>query len=102
MDAVGPNDHASLLRNSCSAWAMTADASYLVTVQENLLHREAFPQFSPSRNGRIDEQLVEYLPPRVVTLGEAVARWGRAAESERAEVEGQPGNGGTVRGDKLI
>src|SRR5690349_16513412 len=99
MDTVGPDDHASLLRDRCAALGMTTDASHLVAVHEDLLHREAFPQLNASRNGRIGEQLVEYLPPRVVTRSDAVARWRRATEGDGAEIEGQPGNGGTVRGD---
>src|SRR5579872_1879146 len=102
MDAIGPDDHMSLLHNGCSPWAMTTNARDALAVHDDLLHREAFPQLSPGLNGGLNEDMVKHLSSWIVTLGDAVARWGRAAESNGAEIEGQPGNRGTVRGDKLI
>ncbi|GAC1626752.1 MAG: hypothetical protein NVS4B9_18320 [Ktedonobacteraceae bacterium] len=63
MDAVGPDDYACLLCDGCSAGGMATDASHLIAVHEDLLHREAFPQFDASLHGSFNEDSVQHFAP---------------------------------------
>src|SRR5207248_3308434 len=100
--AVGTDDYVSLLSTDRTAWGVAADTCDAIAVHEHLLHGEALSQLDTGLNGGIDEDRIEHGTPRAVGLSDAIGRWGRAGEGEKAKVHGGLRNGRAVRGNDLV
>lgn len=56
-----------------------ANARHLLSLHEKLLYVEAFPQFGPSRECGVDEEVIKHDASRGIESGDAIYRRGSAS-----------------------
>src|SRR5207244_6779120 len=85
-----------------AASRVTANASDAIAIHHDLFDREALSQLGAGRNRCVNQNFIKHLPPRAVSLNDAVRWRGRTGKGELADVELNLEHGRAVGSRELI